>query len=107
MANLNLKNSKFPIPFVAGIIYLVCLVVFFIVSFKVIGVPIAAVGIFIVLECALAALLDKIPLWVHGLVFIGQIVAGVFFGKVAFMLLMALVYAGAICMLFLFTRDYE
>ncbi|MCR5544936.1 MAG: hypothetical protein K6F30_00465 [Lachnospiraceae bacterium] len=107
MADLNLKNSKLPIPFIAGGIYLALLVVFFVVSFKVMGIPIAAVGIFIVLECVLAALLDKIPLWVHGLVFIGQIVAGAFFGKVAFMLLMALVYAGAICMLFLFTRDYE
>ena len=104
---MNNKNKALPIPFIALAAYLVALVVIFIVSFKVIGIPIAAVGIFVVLEAALAALLAKIPLWVHGLFFIGQLVAGAFFGKIVFMLLMALIYAGAVCMLFLFTKDYE
>ena len=107
MANISIKNKKLPIPFIALAVYLVALVAIFIVSFKVIGVPIAAVGAFVVLEALLAALLAKIPLWVHGLVFIGEIVAGAFFGKVLFMVLMALIYAGAVCMLFLFTKDYE
>lgn len=104
---MNSQNKKLPIPFIALAVYLVALVAIFIVSFKVIGVPIAAVGVFVVLEALLAALLAKIPLWVHGLFFIGQIVAGAFFGKVLFMVLMALIYAGAVCMLFLFTKDYE
>ena len=95
----KIKNSKIPLPFVVAAVYFVLAVVFFVVSFKVIGIPIATVGIFLVLECVLAALLNKIPLWVHGLVFVGQLVAGAFFGKLVFMILMALLYAGAICLL--------
>jgi hypothetical protein len=59
------------------------------------------------LEGVLAALLNRIPLWVHGLVFVGQIVAGVVFHKLIFMILMAVAYALCVALLFFFTKDYE
>ena len=107
MAKSHSKKSKIPVPFIAAAVYFVLAVVFFFISFKLLSIPIATVGIFLVLECLLAALLNRIPLWIHGLVFVGEIVAGAFFGKLVFMILMALLYAGAVALLFMFTRDYE
>ncbi len=101
------QEKKIPFPFIFLAVYLVAIVAAFIVSFKVLGIPIAAVGLFIVLEGTLAALLNRIPLWIHGLVFVGQIVAGVFFHKLIFMVLMAVVYALCVALLFFFTRNYD
>ena len=101
------QENTIPFPFIFLAVYLIALVAIFIVGFKVLSIPIASVGLFIVLEGVLAALLNRIPLWVHGLVFIGQIVAGVFFGKLIFMILMAVMYALSIALLYFFTRNYE
>ena len=104
---MSRQEKKIPFPFIFLAVFLVAVVAVFIVGFKVLGIPIAAVGLFIVLEGLLAALLNRIPLWVHGLVFVGQIVAGVVFAKLIFMILMAVIYALCVALLFFFTKDYE
>lgn len=101
------QEKKIPFPFIFLAVYLLAIIAIFVVGFKVLGIPIAAVGLFIVLEGFLAALLNRIPLWVHGLVFVGEIVAGVVFGKLIFMILMAVVYALCVALLFFFTKNYE
>ena len=81
------QEKKIPFPFIFLAVYLIAVIAIFVVCFKVLSIPIAAVGLFIVLEGVLGALLNRIPLWVHGLVFVGQIVAGVVFHKLIFMIL--------------------
>ena len=100
------STNTIPIPFLAAGIYAVLIVVLFMVSFKVIGIPIAAVGLFVVLEALLAALLNRVPLWIHGLVLIAHLVFGGIFSKPVFMILMAVLYVGAVCILYLLRRDY-
>ena len=99
--------KNIPIPFwilgVAVIYFIVALVV----SIVKLSIPVVAAGAFIVLEGVLAALLNKIPVWVHGLFFIGMIVAGIAFHQVVFMVLMAFVYVACVVLLYAWTRDYK
>ncbi len=66
------------------------------VSFLVLNMPIVSVCIIVILETLLAALLGPIPIWVHGLIIIAQIVAGIVAGKLIFMILMVVIYIAAI-----------
>ena len=94
-----------PIPFAIFAVALIYLVVAIIVSAVKLHIPVVTVGAFVVLEGVLAALLNKIPVWVHGLFFIGMIVAGFCFQHVAFMVLMAFVYVVCVALLYTWTRD--
>ncbi len=60
---------------------------------------------FVILEVLLAVCLNRIPIWVHGLIIIGQIVAGLGFHALVFMILMAGVYFAAILLLYFWTKD--
>ena len=90
------------------LIVLICFGIFAVVSIVVsavafhINVIIACV--MVILEAALAACLNKIPLWIHGLVFIAQIVCGIMASQVPFMILMALVYVFAIAFLYVWAN---
>ena len=58
----------------------------------------------VVLEAALGACLNKMPLWIHGLVFIAEIVLGIMASQVVFMILMVFIYVLAIAFLFIWTN---
>ena len=51
-----------------------------------------AVCLIVVLEAAMAVCLHDVPIWLHGLVVLVQIIAGAICGKLIFMVLCALVY---------------
>ena len=68
-------------------------------------IPVVATCAIAILEALLAAFLNRIPLWIHGLVFIAQIVAGIIASNVVFMILMALVYALSTIFLFIWSRN--
>lgn len=55
-------------------------------------IAVAAVCVIVVLEAALAVCLHDVPIWLHGLVVIGQIVAGALCAKTVFMILCAVIY---------------
>lgn len=50
------------------------------------------VCLIIVLEAGIAVCLHDVPIWLHGLVVLVQIIAGAICGKLVFMVLCALVY---------------
>lgn len=56
--------------------FLAVTVVLIVVSFAVLNIPIVAICSIAILEVLLSALLNRIPLWVHGLLVIAQIAAG-------------------------------
>ena len=58
----------------------------------------------VILEAALAACLNRIPLWIHGLVFIAEIVIGIMASQIPFMILMACIYVLAIVFLFIWAN---
>lgn len=86
----------------------VCYVIFALV-FAVQGmdarVSFPAVGIFVLLEAALSALLFPVPLWIHGLIFIGQLALGLAFHMLPFMILMVIIYCLGIATLYFWTRE--
>ncbi len=90
-------------PVVNIVIFAVVAVAMILVSFLVLYIPLVAVCTIVILEGALAALLNRIPLWIHGLIVIAQVVAGILFGKIVFMALMAVVYVAAVALLYLWT----
>ena len=57
--------------------------------------------VMVLCEAGLAACLNRIPLWIHGLVFIAQIVIGIMASQVPFMIFMVLIYVFAIAFLYL------
>jgi len=99
--------KNIPIPFIVLGVAVIYYIVALIVSIVVLDVPVVAAGTFVVLEAVLAALLNKIPVWVHGLFFIGMIVAGIAFHQVVFMVLMAFAYVVCVGLLYAWTRDYK
>ncbi|MCR5640094.1 MAG: hypothetical protein K6G04_01930 [Lachnospiraceae bacterium] len=114
-AKKNRFNSKkvldsvknIPIPFLVLGVSVIYYIVALVVSIVALDIPVVAAGVFVILEAVLAALLNKIPLWVHGLFFIGMIVAGIAFHQVGFMVLMAFAYAVSVVLLYAWTRDYK
>ena len=60
--------------------------------------------VMVILEAALAATLNRIPLWIHGLVFIAQIVCGIIASQVPFMIFMAFIYVFATAFLYVWAN---
>ena len=64
----------------------------FLVSILALKIPVVPVCLIIVLEAGIAVCLHDVPIWLHGLVVLVQILAGAICGKLVFMVLCALVY---------------
>lgn len=77
-----------------GVIVAVLLVI--LVSIITLEVPVVPVCVIVLIEAALAVCLHDVPIWLHGLVVIAQIVAGILCGATVFMVLCALVYIAGI-----------
>jgi len=63
-----------------------------ILSILALKIPVVPVCLIIVLEAGIAVCLHDVPIWLHGLVVLVQIIAGAICGKLIFMVLCALVY---------------
>lgn len=55
-------------------------------------IPAVPVCVIVLLEVGIAACLHDVPIWLHGLVIIGQIVAGILAARVLFMVLCVVIY---------------
>ncbi|MBR5638083.1 MAG: hypothetical protein IKW81_14285 [Pseudobutyrivibrio sp.] len=90
------------------LISLVWLVVFsiaaIIVSCVCFNINVVIACVMVVLEAGLSACLNRIPIWIHGLVFIAQIVCGIMASQLPFMVLMAFIYVFAIVFLFIWAN---
>lgn len=85
-------NKKMLVLF--GVIVAALLVI--LVSIMALDIPVAAVCIIVVVEAALAACLHDVPIWLHGLVLIGQIIAGIIVGQIVFIILCMVIYLAGI-----------
>ena len=107
MSKFN-KSDKFnmteKMPLISLGIFVAVSVVMILVSYLVLNIPIVPVCTIVILEALLCALLNQIPVWVHGIIVIAQVVAGVLFAKVVFMVLMAIVYVVAVALLYIWTK---
>lgn len=74
------------------------------VSVLVLKIPAVAVCVIVLLEIGMALCLHDVPVWLHGLVVIAQITAGVLCENTVFMVLCAVIYLFGILTL-RFIRD--
>ncbi len=98
------KPSKMPVILLAAFVAYTIFAIIFAVNGLGAGVSFPAVGIFVLLEAGLAALLFPVALWIHGLVFLAQIIAGIGFHMLPFMILMDIIYALGVALIYFWTR---
>ena len=73
-----------------GVIVAALLVI--IVGMLVCEVPVIWACLLILLEAVLAVCMQNVPIWLHGLVVIAQVVVGAVFGTVVYLVLCAIFY---------------
>ena len=98
--------KKENLPLIALIWLVVFSVVAIVVSCVAFNINVVIACVMVVLEAALAACLNRIPIWIHGLVFIAQIVIGILASQVGFMVFMAFIYVFAIAFLFVWASRW-
>lgn len=100
MENKNTLKENLPLICMLG--FVTFAIISLIVILKFTAVPPVAACLMLILEAVLAVLLVRAQFWVHGIVFIAQVIAGIIASQVLFMVLMGLAYGLAI--LFLYVR---
>lgn len=73
-----------------GVIVAALLVI--LVSIMGLHVPVVPVCVIVLIEAALAVCLHDVPIWLHGLVVIAQVVVGVLCSNTIFIVLCAIIY---------------
>ncbi|MCR5451353.1 MAG: hypothetical protein K6F00_01840 [Lachnospiraceae bacterium] len=106
MSKIDKWNGMIPLPVVALGIYLVILAVGIVLSIFVFKTNIVSVGVFIVLETLLAALLGRVPSWLHACIFVAQISLGMMYDQLPMMITMAVLYLAAVVLLSVWRIDF-
>ena len=102
--NLNQFFSRENLPLLSLIFLSIFAIVAIVVSIVACSFNPVIACVMVTLEAALAATLNRIPLWIHGLVFIAQIVCGIMAAQVPFMLFMAFIYVFATAFLYIWAN---
>lgn len=92
LKNFNIAQKKYLVIGLFAISIILAFLLSFMVVFEKNVQMIAPVIGVIVLEVAIGFLLDHNPIWLHALVAIANLVVGIIFQQVAFMVFMMLVY---------------
>lgn len=69
------------------------------ISILALKLPVVAICIMVLIEAGIAACLQNEPIWLHGLVVLAEVIAGIISGKIVFMILLAALYVIAILVL--------
>jgi hypothetical protein len=64
-----------------------------------VGTPVVAMCLLVILEAALAGMMHHAELWVHGVLILAELIAGVISGKIVLTVMCVIVYAAATAML--------
>ena len=94
------ENQSMLILFVV-IVAALAVILISIMALDIAAIPVCAI---VLLEAGIAACLHDVPIWLHALVVIAQVIVGVLSGMLVFMLLCAVIYVAAIFS-FRFIRD--
>ena len=54
--------------------------------------PVVAICVLLLIEAGMSVCMQDVPIWLHGIVAIAQVVVGIIFGKTIFLLLCAFFY---------------
>uniref|UniRef100_UPI00402A0158 hypothetical protein n=1 Tax=Agathobacter sp. TaxID=2021311 RepID=UPI00402A0158 len=90
--NLNLSDKKMVMTIAA---FAVIVAVMVLIGVCVLHVPVVAMCLLVILETALAVFLHHAELWLHGVVILAEVIAGILCSKILLVVLCAVVYVAA------------
>lgn len=90
--NLNLSDKKMVMTIVAFAVIVAAMVL---IGVCVLHVPVVAMCLLVILETALAVFLHHAELWLHGVVILAEVIAGILCSKILLVVLCAVVYVAA------------
>ena len=90
--NLNLSDKKMVMTIAAFAVIVEAMVL---IGVCVLHVPVVAMCMLVILETALAVFLHHAELWLHGVVILAEVIAGILCSKILLVVLCAVVYVAA------------
>lgn len=90
--NLNLSDKKMVMTIAAFAVIVAAMVL---IGVCVLHVPVVAMCMLVILETALAVFLHHAGLWLHGVVILAEVIAGILCSKILLVVLCAVVYVAA------------
>ena len=88
-------------------IFVVVAAISIVVMTVVLKQPVVPVCVLVLIEAAIAVMLHNAELWIHGVLLLAEIIAGVALGRIVLVLLCILVYIAATFTLKLFDSDSQ
>ena len=90
--NLNLSDKKMVMTIAAFAVIVAAMVL---IGVCVLHVPVVAMCMLVILETALAVFRHHAELWLHGVVILAEVIAGILCSKILLVVLCAVVYVAA------------
>lgn len=90
--NLNLSDKKMVMTIAVFAVIVAAMVL---IGVCVLHVPVVAMCLLVILETALAVFLHHAELWLHGVVILAEVIAGILCSKILLVVLCAVVYVAA------------
>ena len=94
MSTYNLNNNNKKNGIILALFALLALAVI-LVSTLMLHIPVVGVCFLVVIETILAVVLHQVELWIHGILVIAELIAGVALGKTLLIFLCVIVYVAA------------
>lgn len=92
----KLEEHK-PLIMLCSLLFVILLTI--ILGMLVFKIPVVTICIVVLIEAALAACLHDLPIWLHGIVMVAELVLGIIVHQIIFMLLADICYLAAIYLL--------
>lgn len=89
-------EAKKNIPLMAISAFAIITVAMIILGIKLCEMPVVTVCLVIIIEAAMAMCLQNLPIWIHGLVLIGELIVGILCELTLFVVFACIVYIAAI-----------
>lgn len=88
----KLKENRMVLPIILFAVIALVMIVIGIAALKVSAV---AMGVLIIIEAGLAVMFHHAELWLHGVLVLAEVIAGIMTGKVLLIVLCAVIYVAA------------
>lgn len=88
----RLKDSRMVLPIV---LFSLLSLVMIVIGMLVLKVPVVAMCVLIILEVGLAVMFHHVELWLHGVLVLAEVIAGIVCSKALLVILCAVVYVAA------------
>lgn len=92
----ELEENK---PYLALFAVIVAALLVILISILALKLPVVSICVMVLIAAGIAVCLQNEPIWLHGLVVLAEIIAGILCGKTVFMILLAALYVVGILVL--------